>query len=95
MATYFLASITFDDSLAETVDLRQLPKDWRAEPPKQAAKDLGDEWVIQQRSVVLKVPSVIIETEFNYLLNPEHPAIARCLRSKPIPFRFDPRLAMD
>jgi RES domain-containing protein len=37
-----------------------------------ATKRIGDDWVSQQRSVVLSVPSVVIG-ERNYVLNPAHP----------------------
>lgn len=32
-----------------------------------------EQWLLQQQSPVLKVPSAIIPVEFNYLLNPQHP----------------------
>ncbi|MBI2497892.1 MAG: RES domain-containing protein, partial [Opitutae bacterium] len=41
----------------------------------------------------LRVPSVVVPGEFNYLLNPAHPDFKRVKIGKPEPFSFDPRLA--
>jgi RES domain-containing protein len=41
---------------------------------------------------VLEVPSVIVETESNYLLNPAHPDFTSLKLGTPEPFEFDPRL---
>jgi RES domain-containing protein len=43
--------------------------------------------------VALRVPSVIVPGEFNYLLNPAHPQFASVKIGKSEPFLFDPRLA--
>ncbi len=54
---------------------------------------IGDNWVGSGVSAVLRVPSVIIPSEFNYLLNPVHEDFRRCVWGKPRLFKFDPRLA--
>jgi len=38
---------------------------------------IGDTWIAAKTSPVLRVPSVVIPQEFNYLLNPEHPDFPR------------------
>jgi RES domain-containing protein len=50
-----------------------LPKNWRNYPPMDKVRTLGDQWVLSQTSPVLKVPSAIVNSEYNYLLNPKHP----------------------
>jgi RES domain-containing protein len=89
---YLFAPISFDSSLIEHFDLDQLPKTWRKDPPPRALRDIGDEWVAGARSVVLRVPSAIIASESNYLLNPSHPSFKKCAFGAVVPFRFDPRL---
>ncbi len=49
-------------------------------------------WATQMKSVGLLVPSVIIPTEMNVLLNPLHPAFEKLAWNGPEPFEFDPRL---
>jgi RES domain-containing protein len=35
---------------------------------------VGDRWLAQRESLVLRVPSVLVSGEFNYLINPAHPS---------------------
>jgi RES domain-containing protein len=71
----------------------RVPDAWRETPYPPAPQAFGAEWVQSQRSVALRVPSVVVPGEFNYLLNPAHPQFARVKAGKPEPFSFDPRLA--
>ena len=89
---YVAIRIRFDDALLEIMPARNLPADWRAEPPPPSSKAVGDGWVWEARSAVLALPSVLISGEPNYLLNPAHPDFKKISIGKPEPFAFDPRL---
>jgi RES domain-containing protein len=82
--------IEFDDALIEEV--AELPANWREEPPPLATKEIGDLWIQGVRSAVLKLPSVIIPSEPNYLLNPAHPDFKKIVIGRFNHFSFDPRL---
>jgi RES domain-containing protein len=49
---------------------------WRAIPAGRASARLGHEWVVGAKSALLMVPSVIVEEEFNVLINPRHSGAA-------------------
>jgi RES domain-containing protein len=53
---------------------------------------IGDEWVTNATSAVLRVPSTLVPGEFNFLLNPRHADFPKLQFSGPIPFHLDPRL---
>jgi RES domain-containing protein len=89
---YLLASITFEESLIKAFPLGKLPANWRKEPAPMSLQTIGDDWVASGAAAVLRVPSVIVPTESNYLLNPAHEDLRRCIWGKPRPFKFDPRL---
>lgn len=89
---YVAIPVEFDEALVETVAAPGLPADWTEEPPPPSSMDIGDLWVKEARSVVLELPSVIIQAESNYLLNPAHPDFKKVTIGKPMPFSFDPRL---
>ncbi len=36
-------------------------------------RDLGDKWLQDRLSAIMRVPSVIMPNSFNYLINPAHP----------------------
>ncbi|MGE5302502.1 MAG: RES family NAD+ phosphorylase [Alphaproteobacteria bacterium] len=82
----------FPESLLEEVLLKDLPENWRQEPPPPSTQQIGDAWVLQSRSAVLAVPSIIIPEELNYLLNPTHPDFKKITIEKPQNFAFDARL---
>lgn len=89
---YVAFQLTIEDSFIEVFPERSLPKDWQLEPPPPSAQQIGDLWVKEARSAVLAIPSVIIPSEKNYLLNPLHPAFAKVSIGTPEAFTFDPRL---
>lgn len=89
---YVLFECTFDESVVEIIESRALPKDWQRSPAPAELQRIGDEWARDRRSVVLAVPSAIIEHERNYLLNPKHPDFKRVWRGRPQAFAFDARL---
>ena len=70
----------------------QLPDNWREEPPPDACKALGTAWVKAGATAVLRVPSVIVPSECNYLLNPRHRDARRLKIRPPQPFGFDDRM---
>jgi RES domain-containing protein len=55
-------------------------------------QELGKEWVISGRSVALEVPSVVIEGDWNVLLNPAHPDFQKIRIEAPRPWSFDQRM---
>ena len=53
---------------------------------------LGDRWIESETSAVLRVPSAVVPSEFNYVLNPRHRDFPRIVAEIGIPFTFDERL---
>lgn len=86
---YFRVEIPADLAIERC---RRPPRGWRAEPPHEASMRYGSHWLRRGRTAVLEVPSVIVPSEKNYLLNPRHPDFARIRIGRPAPFVFDPRL---
>lgn len=52
----------------------------------------GDTWLVEARTPVLRVPSVIVPEASNLLLNPSHPQAYAAQVVGMRDFRFDPRL---
>jgi RES domain-containing protein len=84
--------VEWDEAQTEVLPAKKLPSEWRASPPGPATMRFGDEWVREKRSVILAVPSVILPSERNFLLNPAHPDFAKLRRHKAVNFAFDHRL---
>ena len=94
LPAYSAVRVDFDESMVAAVDPVDLPPNWRDHPPPPETKAIGDQWVSEGSSLVLRVPSVVVPNEFNYVLNPSHPAFTDISIGDPIPFPFDPRLPM-
>ena len=92
LGQYVFFDVTIEDSMVAVLDPSSLPKNWRAEPPPNKLRLLGDAWADAATSVALRVPSSIIPAESNYLLNPKHLDFAKLQIGKAVPFRYDPRL---
>ena len=89
---YSLIQLLFEDSLVEDVDMPALPPGWDARPPGAASQVIGDAWLAATTSAVLRVPSVIVPGEHNYVLNPAHPDFRAIVVRPPVSFSIDPRL---
>ncbi len=89
---YLSFQLEWEDKLTEYFPLKNLPTRWNAEPPTFETMQIGDEWIRRGKSVALAVPSVLSTSEMNFLLNPRHTDFHRIKISKPIEYRFDPRL---
>lgn len=80
-----------DERHAERVDLASLPQGWnQLELPE--LKALGDAWALSRRSLALLVPSVVVEGEWNVLINPLHSDAKKLAVQTPRPFHFDQRM---
>ena len=53
---------------------------------------IGDAWLSEGRSLALKVPSVTVRGQHNYLIDPAHPDFAGIEVSEPEPLDLDPRI---
>lgn len=92
MKRYVVFEVTFDDALVRAVDAAGLPKNWREYPPPAETQRIGDAWLAGAGSAILRVPSVIVPSEWNYLLNPAHGDFAKISIGPKQPVQFDPRL---
>jgi RES domain-containing protein len=78
----------------EIVELsfEDLPENWDAKPPIIETQYIGDDFVTQNQAAVLKVPSCIVQQEFNYLANPNHPDAKKIKVISTQKFTFDSRI---
>lgn len=82
--------VDIDERLNEIA--KHLPEDWRELPVPPSTRAFGSQWVMQARSPVLRVPSIVVDGEFNYMLNPQHADFAQLKIGASAPFSFEPRL---
>ena len=81
-----------EGAAVERVRRDRLPAGWRTLPAPAELKRLGNEWLDGRRTPLLEVPSSVVPEESNFLVNPEHPDVARFRVVSTAPFGYDPRL---
>lgn len=57
--------------------LSDLPAGWNAYPVPAAVTRMGDRWLTAGKTLLLKVPSVIVPSEHNVIVNPMHPDFSK------------------
>ena len=88
-----VVEINIPGSLTITsVTQNQLNKDWTVRENYRQTRNIGDMWLKEKKSPILKVPSAIIPEEINYLINPEHPDFQKISIKRISGFLFDNRL---
>ena len=92
LALYVLIEARIPEELIDTLRREDLPDDWNALPESNTTREIGTKWATEKRSAVLAIPSVVIPSELNFLLNPEHPDFSKIEIGTPKPVGWDPRL---
>ena len=86
--TYVSWIIDIPDSLIAT--LSAPPTNW--EKDIEVTRKFGDQWLANASAVAIRVPSIIVRTENNVLINPLHPKFKHSrVISGPHQVVFDPR----
>jgi RES domain-containing protein len=88
-----LAIAEVPDNLGRTtVEPDSLPRNWRdsAAPPKLA--QVGDEFAQRAEHCLLLVPSVLVPSENNDLINPAHPDYKKIVVLPAQPLHYDSRM---
>ena len=65
-------SVQFDEAHVQVRKEDDLPEGWDARPYGPASQKVGDTWIRTQAPLVLRVPTVALAREQNYLINPRH-----------------------
>lgn len=87
--TFKLICIEVDDD-ATVAPAPPLPPGWQANEP--ATQALGDAWLMSFSSLLMTVPSAVLDHSTNCLINPLHPEMAAKVKEVSVePFWFDKR----
>ena len=81
-----------DDLAVHEIALSELPANWRDIPPPTELQELGRRWIVARTAAILSVPSVVVPTERNHVLNPTYSGFRRIRVGKPEGFTVDPRM---
>ena len=81
-----------DAKIVQHLDSKALSENWQQD--EMSTRAIGDEWLLCQSSLLLRVPSAVMPNSFNYLLNPRHPSMKKASIKSQINYPFDTRLLL-
>ena len=82
-----------ENSSVTAISKAKLKKNWKDDV--EISRFIGNEFIKNKHSLVLKVPSAIVDEENNFILNPAHPEMKKVKIKWVKPFRFDKRLLIN
>ena len=88
----FIAELELPEDSIEELTLEDLPKHWNKYPGPDILKSLGKKWLMENKYLILKVPSAVNPNEANYLINIDHTDANKIKIKKTYPFEIDNRL---
>ena len=89
-----LSILTIDipsNSITE-IKREELPSNWVDYPAPSVLSEIGEDWIQEGKTIALKVPSCIIHSSSNYILNCRHPNYHKVKVLTQKSFHFDSRL---
>ena len=81
-----------DDISIYQLATKNLPPDWNAWPHSVSTQAIGDQFSVENKYTILKVPSAVTQGDFNLLINPSHVDFPRIKIVHKEDFPFDRRI---
>jgi len=94
LGSYSIVSVKIPESCVDDLPALAIPSNWKASPAPASTQSIGDKWIAAQSSAVLRVPSAVVDSEFNFLINVSHPDFSKLRFGTPTPFELDTRLVV-
>jgi RES domain-containing protein len=90
--SFDILTLEIPDHSITIMQASQLPKNWYKYPAPAILAEIAEKWAVGNQSIALKVPSCIIHSAFNYILNCRHPDYKEVKILEQRDFYFDFRL---
>ncbi len=87
-----ILTIDIPDNSITSIEITDLPKNWAVYPAPVFLSEIGERWIKESKTIALKVPSCIIHSSYNYILNCRHPEYSKVRLIDQKKFKFDSRL---
>ncbi|MCK4663244.1 MAG: RES family NAD+ phosphorylase [Bacteroidales bacterium] len=72
--------------------INKLPDGWNSFPYSNSTQLIGDSFIDSDKYLVLKVPSAVVQGDYNYLINPYHKNFKKIKLLEIESFKFNSRL---
>lgn len=90
---YQMIEIDIPDSIMITeINVKHLDSDWNINPPSPSTQEIGNDFIHENKCMILKVPSAVVKGDYNFLINPAHKGFDKIKVKGASDFIFDKRL---
>ncbi|WP_166386617.1 RES family NAD+ phosphorylase [Polaribacter sp. 11A2H] len=90
---YVMITILVPDIVSiQKIDAKKLSENWNSNPSNSNTKKIGDNFIDAMEACILKVPSAVVQGDFNYLINPYHKEFKKIKIIEITDFPFDNRI---
>lgn len=89
---YQLITLYIPDDSILTIPNKSLLEDWNSIEPSDSTAMVSSDWLNANEYLTLRVPSVVVEGEYNYLINPAHSDFMQVKVLQNDAFNFNNRL---
>lgn len=90
--SYVAIPVTFESKLVRVLPESKRPENWRSLPISEQTQKIGADWLEKKQSVLLQVPSSVVTSESNFLINPLHPQFSQLDIGSPQSLLIDQRI---
>ena len=87
-----ILTLDIPDNSITAIEITDLPKNWAVYPAPVILSEIGERWIKESITIALKVPSCIIYSAHNFILNCRHPEYSKIRLIDQKKFKFDTRL---
>ena len=86
-------SVSDDENLIKRISVKELPKNWNTLTAYTTLQAIGSAWYESHETLLLRVPSVIVPHEYNFVINTEHTGFNKSVKLARVEdYFFDDRL---
>lgn len=87
---FHLLEFAMQDEWISTLEPNKLKKNWMLD--YEYTQYIGDQFLLSNYNLALRIPSAVVPEEFNMLINPLHPLSNKFKPKKSRPYKLDSRL---
>ena len=84
-----------DEINYEQIKVTDLPTYWSTYPAPLLLTEIGEKWIKNNNTLLLKVPSSVVKNEWNFLINPKHELFSKVKITGIELYNFDERLMKE
>ena len=93
IGAYRAIPVRFDSILVHVLEQDKLPKNWSSLPVSGQSQMVGKQWLEKKQSLLLQVPSSVVPSESNFLVNPRRPDVSKLEIGSSRPLHIDHRIS--